>query len=171
MANFFCRQLSALLPFLANGSKKYYFLGKFPLKASIPQKSNRDIEFHKVISVLQWCSYKISRQQQEQAATQSSAKEEPAAHSTRQILNSSINRRIFLHLHCLSSSQAWWPQLQKKHAEDKSFTTAWHRTTVLNGMIARVVLSNSGDNTPFTITVLKVSLFFIVKLYLNSRFH
>lgn len=136
MANFFCRQLPALLPFLANGNKKYFFLGKFPLKARIPQKSHRDREFNKVISVLQWCGHKISRQQQEQEATQSSAKEEPAAHSTRQILNSSINWRIFLHLHCLSSSQAWWPQLQKKYAEHRSFTTAWHRTTALNSMTA-----------------------------------
>lgn len=147
IANFFCRQIPAIVPFLANGNKKYYFSGKFPLEDSILDESNRDTKFNKVISILKWCHYKTCKQQQEQAATQNSAKEEPAAHSTRQIFNS---RWIFLHLHCLSNSQAWWPQLHKKCAEHRSFTTVWHRTTVLNRMIACVVLSNSGQDTPFT---------------------
>lgn len=166
MANSFCRQTPALLPVVVNGNKKYYFWGKFPLKASIPH-----IEFNKVISVLQSCCCKTCSQRQEQAATQNSAKE--AAHSTRQIFNSSTNWRIFLHLHCLSNSQAWWPRLhKKKYAEHRSFTIAWHRTRAPDRMIARVVLSNAREDSPFTQNSSQSeSLFFIVKLYLNSGFH
>lgn len=101
VANSCCKQTPALLPFLANGNRKYYFLGKLPLLTSMPVLLLCGILPSKVTTVLQSCCYKTYRQ--EQAATQNSAKE--AAHSTRHIFNSSVNWRIFLHLHSLAAAK------------------------------------------------------------------